>query len=663
MCGLAGFIAAETSNFAHESILRSMGKKILHRGPDGENIFSIPENGIGLAHQRLAILDLTDAGSQPMQSRNGNFVIAFNGEIYNHLDIRILVEEKLKNPILWNGHSDTETLLAAFEIWGIQETLNKCVGMFALAVWDKSTAKLTLARDRLGEKPLYYGWVNDSFVFASELKAIKIFPSFSNSIDRDALASYLQYTYVPAPMSIYENIFKLLPGHLMEIDRSSKSNTHNSSLQYWSLSSHIKSGQSEMITDETMAIEELDSLLMQSIKSQMISDVPLGAFLSGGIDSSLIVALMQKESMKPIKTFTIGFEDANYDESPYAKGVASYLNTDHHALIVSETETQSVIPLLGDMYDEPFADSSQIPTYLVCKAAKEYVTVALSGDAGDELFGGYNRYFWGPRVWNKLSWMPYEARKLLGKGINAIPTNSWDKVGHLMNKTFFSNSIAQFGDKAKKLGARLEQVRSMQDLYFSLVREWDDPSILLKDFSQTSQTPENLQSILSSQFDEKDPELSMMFCDTMTYLPDDILCKVDRAAMATSLETRVPFLDHRIAEFAWKLPLNMKIRDGQGKWILRKILSDNIPNELIDRPKTGFGIPVGHWLRGPLRDWADDLLNPSRINAEGYFHEGLITKIWNQHLDGSHDWTAKLWTILMFQAWLSEQNINNQDHV
>ena len=259
--------------------------------------------------------------------------------------------------------------------------------------------------------------------------------------------------------------------------------------------------------------------------------------------------------------------------------------------------------------------------------------------------------------------MPYEARKLLGKGINAIPTNSWDKVGHLMNKTFFSNSIAQFGDKAKKLGARLEQVRSMQDLYFSLVREWDDPSILLKDFSQTSQTPENLQSILSSQFDEKDPELSMMFCDTMTYLPDDILCKVDRAAMATSLETRVPFLDHRIAEFAWKLPLNMKIRDGQGKWILRKILSDNIPNELIDRPKTGFGIPVGHWLRGPLRDWADDLLNPSRINAEGYFHEGLITKIWNQHLDGSHDWTAKLWTILMFQAWLSEQNINNQDHV
>ena len=663
MCGLAGFIAAEKSNIAYESILVSMGKKILHRGPDGDNIFSIPENGIGLAHQRLAILDLSDAGSQPMKSKNGNFVIAFNGEIYNHLDLRLLLEEASQDCIVWNGHSDTETLLAAFEIWGIQETLNRCVGMFAIAVWDKSREKLTLARDRLGEKPLYYGWVNDSFVFASELKAIKVFPSFNNSIDRDALASYLQYTYVPAPMSIYENIFKLLPGHLLEIDRSSKKNLNHSPLQYWSLSNHVKKGQSEMITDETTAINELESLLSQSIKSQMISDVPLGAFLSGGIDSSLIVALMQKESMKPIKTFTIGFEDVDYDESPYAQGVASHLNTDHHTLIVSETETQAVIPLLGDMYDEPFADSSQIPTYLVCKAAKEHVKVALSGDAGDELFGGYNRYFWGPKVWNKLSWMPYEARKFLGKGINSISTNSWDKVGHLMNKTLFSNPVAQFGDKAKKLGARLEQVRSMQDLYFSLVREWDDPSLLLKNFSKPIETQKNFQSILSSHFDEKDPELSMMFCDTMTYLPDDILCKVDRAAMATSLETRVPFLDHRIAEFSWKLPLNMKIRDGQGKWILRKILSNNIPKDLIDRPKTGFGIPVGNWLRGPLKEWADDLLHPFRINSEGYFNEDLITTIWKQHLDGSHDWTARLWTILMFQAWLSEQNINKENLV
>lgn len=655
MCGLAGFKTAEKKNISYDRILQSMGRQISHRGPDGDGIFSIPADGIGLAHQRLSILDLSEAGSQPMESKNGNFIIAYNGEIYNHLDIRALLEKKLDHGIQWKGHSDTETLLAAFEVWGIQETLNKCVGMFAMSVWDRSCSKLTLARDRLGEKPLYYGWVNNSFVFASELKAIKVFPDFNNPIDRDALASYLQYTYVPAPMSIYKNIFKLLPGHLLEIDKHNESNPKQSSIQYWSLGSHRAADQSEVIDDEKTAIKELESLLTQSIKSQMLSDVPLGAFLSGGIDSSLIVALMQKESIKPIKTFTIGFEDVDYDESSYAQAVASHLKTDHHSLIVSETETQSVIPLLGNMYDEPFADSSQIPTYLVCKAAKEHVTVALSGDAGDELFGGYNRYFWGPKIWNKLSWMPYHVRRLLGKSINSLPTSSWNVVGNLMGKRFLSNPVSQFGDKAKKLGVRLEQVRSMQDLYFSLVREWDDPTLILEDYSSNNQSQENLQSILRSHFSEKDPELSMMFCDTMTYLPDDILCKVDRAAMATSLETRVPFLDHRIAEYSLKIPLNMKIRDGQGKWILRQILNDNVPKELIDRPKTGFGIPVGKWLRGPLKDWADDLLNPLRISAEGYFKTDLIARIWKEHVDGSHDWTAKLWTILMFQAWLDEQ--------
>jgi asparagine synthase (glutamine-hydrolysing) len=654
MCGLAGFIASTDALFCYDDVLNSMGKTILHRGPDQGAIYTERSQRVGLSHQRLAILDLTDAGSQPMKSKSGQYIIAFNGEIYNHLELRSLIEKK-NTEISWVGHSDTETLLAAIELWGVEKSLQMCVGMFAFAVFDSFSSKLILARDRFGEKPLYYGSVNNSFVFGSELKAIKAFPGFNNKIDRIALGEYLHYTYVPAPKSIYQNIYKLLPGNFIEVSTNDFSDSGITQHEYWSLSEVVKKSNKQMVNNEDEACHNLEVLLEQSIKSQMLSDVPLGAFLSGGIDSSLISTLMQKNSMNPIKTFTIGFEDNNFNEAPYAKEIANFLGTDHSELYVSENETQEVIPMLGNMYDEPFADSSQIPTYLVCKAAKEHVTVALSGDAGDELFGGYNRYFWSPKIWKKVSWAPYRLRKILGRTIQSISAESWNKIGSLHQNFSKKNKVNNLGDKAIKLGRRLERVHTEEDLYLSLITEWSEPELLLRNFDQTNDLQKKPRDIFSSMYKSNQSELSMMFCDALTYLPDDILCKVDRAGMASSLETRVPFLDYRVAEYAWRLPLKMKIRDGQGKWILKEILYKHVPRNLLDRPKTGFGIPIGQWLRGPLKSWADDLLNPALIQAQGYFNSYIISELWNQHISGSHDWTTKLWTILMFQSWLVEQ--------
>ncbi len=666
MCGLAGFIKKQKHDAGHlESVVTRMALAIQHRGPDDAGAWVDEQAGIALGHRRLSIVDLSAAGHQPMLSTSGRFVLAFNGEVYNHLEMRGELEG---NGVNWRGHSDTETLLAAFEQWGVEATLKRTVGMFAIALWDRQTRTLHLARDRFGEKPLYYGWVGSgdsaAFVFGSELKALRAYPGFANPVSREALAQYMRFIYVPAPRSIYQNIYKLEPGCLLSITdtvppapsqplRPPASYDGLKLQRWWSLAEVVEAGANNPITDEQEAITSLEQSLKDAVRLQSLADVPLGAFLSGGVDSSAIVALMQQQSTQAVRTFTVGFEDAGFDESPHARAVARHLGTDHTELFVTATEAQAVIPHLPAMYDEPFADSSQIPAHLVCRAARQQVTVALSGDAGDELFGGYNRYFWAPRIWNRLAWLPYPVRHALGAAISRLPVSVWDSLSRPVNALLpGTQGVARAGDKAHKLAARLRHVRDLDDLYFSLVSEWQDPAQVVKgEGGPLLEPPSLLADPLPGQGVEQHA-LRMMYRDSITYLPDDILCKVDRAAMAIGLETRVPFLDHRIAELAWRLPLTMKIRGDEGKWALRQVLYQYVPHELIERPKAGFGIPVGQWLRGPLRDWAESLLDESRLVREGYFHPQPIRKAWQEHLSGRYDWTLKLWSVLMFQAWL-----------
>ena len=704
MCGFSGFLTTDVSILSRaEAEVSRMALAIQHRGPDDAGAWADAKAGIALGFRRLSILDLSSAGHQPMQSVSGRFVMTFNGEIYNHTDLRdSLIASQLGMPAQpWRGHSDSETLLACFEAWGLEKTLQKTVGMFAIALWDTQTRTLHLARDRFGEKPLYYGWTTTAnaaapaFVFGSELKALCAYSGFDNPVSREALALYMRFNNVPAPYSIYQNIFKLEPGCLLSINTDFRMNINAATSQggkrvetahvpsvpnvplkllrppaaqgglrihrWWSLASVVEAGAQNQISLEEEALETLEQRLKDAVRVQSLADVPLGAFLSGGVDSSCIVALMQAQASCPVKTFTVGFEEAGFDESPYARAVAEHLGTEHNELFVSANQAQAVIVDLPTMYDEPFADSSQIPTHLVCKAARQKVTVALSGDAGDELFGGYNRYFWGPRIWSRLSWLPYPARQILGAAIRAVPTEGWDTLSRPLNALLpASKNIARAGANAHKLAARLSSVRDMDDLYKSLVSEWQDPALVVKGAgieagSKTKVLLREPVSMLSDplpSFGVEHHQLRMMYRDSMTYLPDDILSKVDRAAMATSLETRVPFLDHRVAELAWRLPLNMKIRDGQGKWALRQVLYKYVPKELIDRPKAGFAIPVGQWLRGPLKDWAEALLDEKRLEVEGYFYTKPIRDKWKQHLSGRYDHTASLWAVLMFQSWL-----------
>jgi asparagine synthase (glutamine-hydrolysing) len=704
MCGLAGFLTTDASVLAHaEEEATNMALAIQHRGPDDAGAWADVTAGVALGFRRLSILDLSSAGHQPMQSTSGRFVMAFNGEIYNHADLRDLLSPAQRGTPLqpWRGHSDSETLLACFEAWGFEETLQKTVGMFAIALWDKQSRTLHLARDRFGEKPLYYGWAftestaPPTFVFGSELKAIRAYPGFVNPVCREALALYMRFNYVPAPYSIYQNIFKLEPGCMLSIHAEFSKNINAALFQvgklvetaqsqsvstessaplrppsyqdglrihrWWSLGSVVEAGSQNQIIPEEEALETLEQRLKNAVRVQSLADVPLGAFLSGGVDSSCLVALMQAQASNPIKTFTVGFEEAGFNESPYARAVAEHLGTDHNELFVSAKQAQSVISDLPNMYDEPFADSSQIPTHLVCKAARQKVTVALSGDGGDELFGGYNRYFWGPRIWNRLAWLPFSTRKILGSAIRSFPTAGWDALSLPVNALLpSSKKVARAGANAHKLATRLSSVRDMDDLYKSLVSEWQDPAQVVKgegggasgEISRVFLEPIGMLSDPLPSLGLDQPQLRMMYRDSMTYLPDDILCKVDRAAMAASLETRVPFLDHRVVELAWQLPLNMKIRDGQGKWALRQVLYKYVPKELIDRPKAGFAIPIGQWLRGPLKDWAEALLDEKRIEIEGYFYSQPIREKWKQHLSGRYDHTASLWSVLMFQSWL-----------
>ncbi|MCD1636364.1 asparagine synthase (glutamine-hydrolyzing) [Martelella mediterranea] len=658
MCGLTGLLRSAPRGDIISQVAR-MTARLRHRGPDDEGVWA--EGGIGLGHKRLAILDLSPTGAQPMHSDSERYVLAYNGEIYNHLDLRHALEIEGAAPS-WRGQSDTETLLAAIAHWGLDVTLCRAHGMFALALWDRAEKRLSLARDRMGEKPLYWGWAGEDLVFGSELKALRAHPDCPREVCREALVQYLQFMYVPAPRSIHPGLYKLEPGTILTVDGAPpatkpkepiRPGAQHSSLsirRYWNLNTEVEAGADNQIQDECEAVSTLGHVLGKAVQRQMLSDVPLGAFLSGGVDSSAIVALMQAKSERPVKTFTIGLDEAAFDESPHAAAVARHLGTDHTKLHVTDADARAVIPDLPQLYDEPFADSSQIPTHLVCRAARQHVTVALSGDGGDELFGGYNRYFWGPRIWDRFAYMPHTLRRGLGLAICAVPQSAWNAAGPLYSQERRDSSV--LGDKAHRLGYRLQTVKTSDDLYRSLVTEWPLHSRILKEISK--QPSSQLDDPLP-KFGADDPAMLMMVQDMRSYLPDDILCKVDRAAMGISLETRTPFLDPDVIRLATRLPMDMKIRDGKGKWALRQMLYQHVPNEIIDRPKAGFAIPIGIWLRGPLRDWAEDLLSPERLAEDGLFNPDIIYRTWSEHLSGRRDWTTRLWAILMFQAWYAAQ--------
>lgn len=648
MCGFVGFIGSRGSALAPDEILRAMTSRIMHRGPDGAGYWRDAEHGVALAHRRLAVLDLSPAGHQPMVSVCGRFVLVFNGEIYNHLDLRRELETS-GLASAWRGQSDTETLLACFAHWGVKVSLQRSVGMFALALWDRNTHELMLARDRVGEKPLYYGQQGGVLLFGSELKALRAHPSFGGAIDRQALSLFLRYGYIPAPFSIYQGIRKLKPGCLLRIREDGQVADQEI---YWDSRDVLEQPRRLLSPrDETVWIDELEGLLKDAVAQQMLADVPLGAFLSGGVDSSLIVALMQAQSKQPVKTFTIGFNERAYDETEYAKAVACHLGTEHTELYVSPQQAMNVIPSLPVLYDEPFADASQIPSYLVARLAREHVTVALSGDAGDELFCGYTRYLATHRLWGYLSRVPLPVRRAVAHAICGISPRTWNSLaGPLRPFLLGMLGDGSIGEKLHK-GARALTARSLRSLYGQIIAQWDNPELLVcnADGLEPDVMGDGLQMDLAS------PVEQMMGYDLLTYLPDDILVKLDRAAMGVSLETRVPFLDHRVLEFAWQLPQSMKLRGNDTKWILRQVLYRHVPPALIERPKMGFGVPIGDWLRGPLREWAEELLSETRMRQAGHLRPEVIRRRWDEHLSGRRNWQYPLWCVLMFQQWLDNE--------
>lgn len=639
MCGIAGFFTAGALPEQSEQWVRAMGDTLAHRGPDGRDAWLDEGAGIALAHRRLSIVDLSPAGRQPMTSADGRWVIVFNGEIYNHPELRRQLEANGVSPV-WRGHSDTETLLAAVSAWGLVTALQRAVGMFAIALWDRQSRSLTLARDRLGEKPLYYGVQNGVLLFGSELKALRVHPSFSGGVDSGALSLLLRHGYVPAPWSIHRGIRKLLPGTLLTLSRPSDADAEPTA--YWSVREQALAGAREpLLLSDAEAVETLDRLLRQSIEGQRMADVPLGAFLSGGIDSSTTVAVMQALSSQPVRTFTIALPDAALDESAHARAVARHLGTQHTELMVTAQEAQQVIPKLPGLYCEPFADASQIPTFLVSQLARRDVTVALSGDAGDELFCGYDRYHWAQRV----AAVPLALRRSCGALLGALPAEAWSAL--LAPVSPWLPRELREGDRADRLRklASVLGARRDDDVYRQMVSFWPD-----------GQSPALGATEPLTAFTEPVPSIPafasrMMLLDMRSYLPDDILVKVDRAAMAASLETRVPLLDHRIVEFALRLPMRQKMRGGQGKWVLRQVLDRYVPRALVERPKLGFGIPIHAWLRGPLRGWAEDLLDESRLRQAGLLDPAPVRQLWRDHLAGRNDWGYRLWPVLMFEAW------------
>jgi asparagine synthase (glutamine-hydrolysing) len=623
--------------------LAKMLSAIEHRGPDSDGVWHASSPPIALGQKRLAIVDLSPTGAQPMHSACGRYVITYNGEIYNHLKLRAQLPE-----VAWRGHSDTEVLLESISAIGVSATLAKCIGMFAFALWDKQAHTLTLCRDRFGEKPLYYGWLGKGvgrvFVFGSELKALKAHPAFKAEINRDALTSLMRYGYIPAPSSIYQGICKLEAGCIASVELTDQGIDIT---RYWNSAQVAARQRSRPQTGQVEVLDNLEVLLKDAVAQQMMADVPLGAFLSGGVDSSTVVALMQSQSMRPVKTFTIGFNDQGYDEARHAKLVAQHLGTEHTEMVVSPQEAQAVVGLLPHMYCEPFADSSQIPTYLVSKLARQHVTVSLSGDAGDEVFGGYNRYPSTSQLWPKLQQTPLWARSLAANAITCVSPGAWTSMSNRLPPSKHFSKLHHLGDKLHKAAGVLAS-RNIDDLYRGLVSHTSNPD---------SWVVGGLDHAATSVFDNPnlvglDNVEKMMLIDTQTYLADDILCKVDRAAMAVSLESRVPFLDHRVFEFAWSLPMDTKIHHGITKWPLRQILYRYVPQKLIDRPKMGFGIPLHDWLRGPMKAWAEELLDEARLQREGYFHPAPVRQAWQRHLSGKYNYAHKLWPVLMFQAWL-----------
>lgn len=642
MCGLVGYwdtLGADCD------VAEQMALRIEHRGPDSAGVWLNQTKDLVLAHRRLSIIDLSQAGHQPMTSPCGRYSLVFNGEIYNHPELRLALEHE-EGHFNWRGHSDTETLLAALRHWGVEKTLQCLNGMFAFALWDSCERTLSLARDRMGEKPLYYGNNNGCFFFGSELKSFKAHPRWCGEIDRNALSLYMRHNYVPAPWSIYQGIKKLPPAHYVVIRDAGQSVAEPCC--YWSLAEVAERGiMGRGQTDSAELADELDHILRDAVLSRMASDVPLGAFLSGGFDSTMVAALMQTQSSQPVKTFTIGFHEQGYNEAVHAKAVAKHLGTDHTELYVSPEEAMAVIPRLPYIWDEPFSDSSQIPTLLVSELARKYVTVSLSGDGGDELFCGYQRYTKGGKIWKILSLFPAPLRQAVAALMKVFPGAPLEYLLTFLPERL---QIPHLADRLPKL-AEVMKEKTVESYYYRLISHWKEPDQLV--LGETE-----LKTIFGSA--EQLPNLSdfretMMYLDSMTYLPDDILTKVDRASMAVSLEARVPLLDHRVVEFSWKVPMSLKFKDGKGKWLLREVLYRYVPRELMERPKMGFGVPIDEWLRGPLLDWAEALLDEKRLHEEGFFDPEPILKMWNEHKSGKRRWHYYLWDVLMFQAWLENQ--------
>ncbi len=632
MCGFVGYWQFNSSSTQEtlQNTVAEMAALIDHRGPDSSGVWCDSASGIAMGHRRLAIIDLSNAGQQPMVSQSGEWVIIYNGEIYNTNELR---DDLAKKGVYCRGHSDTEVLLEACQAWGVKSAVSRCNGMFAFALWNRAQKKLYCVRDRVGIKPLYWGWQNNTLLFGSQIKAFTSHPQWQPEIDRDALTGYFRFNYMPAQQTIYRNIHCLQPGHLLVID--AKGDVQQEC--YWDLSSIIAKSKVMRKAKPEDLVAELDHLLRDAVKRRMVSDVPLGAFLSGGIDSSTVVALMQAQSSKPVKTFSIGFYESDYNEAEHAKIVAKHLQTEHHECYLHAKEAIDLIPKIPDWYDEPFADSSQIPTFLVSRLAREHVTVSLSGDGGDELFAGYNRYFLAQKLWSRFEKAPGYVRDFLAKAICWLSPEQWDKLGRLLPPQF---RIRHVGDKAYKFSKILQT--TSDDLYRSLVSLWDKPEELVIHGNENYRWP--------SLANNKSYVEWMQFIDTMTYLPGDILTKVDRASMGVSLEARVPLLDHRVLEFAWRVPLKYKI-NNKSKWLLRQVLYRYVPPKLVDRPKMGFGVPIDQWLRGPLRDWAEDLLCEHKLKADGILNSKLVRERWQEHLSGKRNWHYSLWGVLMFQAW------------
>ncbi len=641
MCGLTGFWSFKEG--ASEELLAraaAMGTAIQTRGPDSSGQWVDATIGLAFAHRRLAIVDLSPAGQQPMISRSGRSIIIYNGELYNTDDLRKTLKQE---GCSFRGYSDTEVLLEACEHWGVHKAVAHCIGMFAFALWRTDLKQLFLVRDRVGIKPLYWGFHEGILFFGSQPKSFMEHPHFKPKLNKQALTSYFRFNNIPTPQSIFEGISQLSPGMVLRVD----ANKNIQQDRFWNFETIVREGIANTVTQpDAQNVQALDDLLRDAVKRRMIADVPLGGFLSGGIDSSLVLALMQSQSSVPIKSFSIGFDELGYNEAPYAEAVAKHLGTDHQSLYLKSQDAIQIIPDLPTYFDEPFADVSQIPTFLVSKLARQKVIVSLSGDGGDELFSGYNRYLQGHRIWKTIAWMPRPIKKMLGAMIHRVSPDLWDRLAYVL-PTFLRPAL--LGDRIHKL-AKILEASDLKSFYQLLLSHWDDPAQIVLGATEKEADFWQRAEVLSFRH----PTEAMQFFDTLGYLPDDILTKVDRASMAVSLEARVPLLDHRVVAFAWQLPYHLKVRNGKGKWILRQVLNRYVPEAMVDRPKMGFGVPIDAWLCGPLREWAEDLLSESTLKSQGILKPLPIRARWQEHLSAKRNWQYSLWGVLMFQAWYKQ---------